>query len=96
MASALHEDARRFIDLIRADIAGAAPDNSGIASGLARLDEVMARDSFVETTTEAERIEGCKWVDGGLELLEPARPDLVSAIRSIKDHLLWRANAAYP
>ena len=96
MASALHEEARRFIDLVRTDIVANAPDNTGIASALSRLDEVMAKDSFVETSIEAERITGCKWVDGGLELLEPARPDLVSAVRSIKDHLHWKANAAYP
>ncbi len=96
METRLHEDARRFINLIRADIVKNASANSGIASGLARLDEVMAADTFAVKPVEAGSTAGFKWVDAGAAILENTRPEMADAIKPVKGHLCWHANASYP
>lgn len=96
MSSRLHEDGRRFIDIVRSDIVAEAPGHAGIASGLARLDDVMAAASFAETSVEPAQVDGLKWVDAGAALLGRARPGFASVIRSLRDHLHWKCNAAYP
>ena len=50
----------------------AAPGNEGIASGLARLDTVMALDSFAEKPCTPKRTVGCKWVEAGAAILVEA------------------------
>ncbi|MEM8646484.1 MAG: dimethylsulfonioproprionate lyase family protein [Pseudomonadota bacterium] len=96
MESALHDAGRRFLALVREDIAGEAPNHPGIASGLARLDEVMALDSFQAKPLEAHHTVGCKWVDAGQDILAQTRPELAELIGELKGGLAWQANGVYP
>lgn len=96
MASALHEAGRRFLELVRGDIAEQAAHHEGIASGLARLDEVRAGSSFTTKPCTPRATIGCKWVDAARAILQTTRPELAAVIGELKDGLSWHANAAYP
>ena len=96
MATGLHDDARRFLDLIRRDIAQNASANEGFATALRRFDEEMAAGTFAARPVTPKPTEGCKWVAAGAEILKRTRPDLAAAIEAIREHLSWGARAAYP
>ena len=96
MDGALHDAGRRFLALVREDIAAEAPNDPGIASGLARLDKVMSLDSFGAKPLEPQHTQGRKWVDAGQDILQDTRPELASLIGELKEGLSWHANAAYP
>ncbi len=96
MESALHDAGRRFLALVREDIAHEAPSHPGIASGLARLDEVMALESFQAKPLDAHHTVGCKWVDAGQDILAETRPELAELIGELKGGLAWQANGVYP
>ena len=96
MERGLHEAGRRFLSLVREDIVTAAPSNGGIASDLARLDTVMALESFAEISCTPQRTVGCKWVEAGAAILQSTKPELAAVIGELIDGLSWHANAAYP
>ncbi len=96
MGRGLHEAGRRFLSLVREDIVAAAPSNGGIASGLARLDTVMALESFAEISCTPQRTVGCKWVEASAAILQDTKPELARLIEELIDELSWHANAAYP
>lgn len=96
METGLHEAGRRFVDLVRQDMVVDAAHNEGIASGLKRLDTVVAAESFAATPCTPRETVGCRWVDAGTEILRLNRPDLAEVISELKGALSWHANAAYP
>ncbi len=96
MDGALHEAGLRFLGLVREDILEQAAHHEGIASGLHRLDEVMAGEKFSPKPLTPRSTVGCKWVEAGRKLLEGSHPELAAVIGELKDGLSWHANAAYP
>lgn len=96
MESGVHEAGRRFLTLVRQDIEREAAGNAGIASGLQRLDTVMAAASFAAKPCTPQSTIGCKWVEAGADILRRTRPDLARVITELLGALSWHANASYP